>query len=151
MHRFPKNYNYEKDDISTVETFKNFTPNFNLFAAAGFYFSRGSLYCCACSLRLRNWMSIRNPLIAHSILSPHCRFLLREKGPIFIHDVRQTYVKDWSEDTLTCVICYSRYIDNFTGCGHTYCSTCLRKLHTCPLCKYPITHYATNSTGLQFF
>ena len=151
MHRYPKSYDFYQNSHLAEETFINFSPQFDSFAAAGFYFSRGFLYCCGCPLRIRDWMDIKNPLIVHSILSPNCSFLLREKGPLFTHDVGHTYVRDWSADTFTCVICYARYIDSVLSCGHVYCSTCLRKLESCPLCKYPVSQYATNSAGIQFF
>ena len=151
MHRYPKNYDYYGNALLAEKCFDSFLPNFTPFAGAGFYFSRGFLYCCACSLRLTDWMSIKNLIITHCILNPHCPFLLKEKGSLFIYNVKQTYIKDWSADMLVCLICYSRYIDNFVSCGHMYCSCCLQKLKSCPFCKHSITYHATNSTGLQYF
>lgn len=151
MHRYPKNVIYEKNycHMKFAElSFESFSPRFENFAAAGFYFSSGFVFCCSCSLKLRNWMKIRNPLIVHAILNPNCRFLLREKGPLFLHNLRENYVKDWDDETFTCSICYARSIENFVECGHTYCNSCLKKLDSCPLCKYPITYNATHSVGL---
>ena len=146
MGRFPKNYNFFKHNVNSAKrSFQNIIPKSIRFARAGFYYLNGRIHCCACSLKLHNWFKIGNPMIAHAILSPNCPFLLREKGSLFVHNITQTYLADWDDETLTCKICYTNYIENFLDCGHVFCSTCLKKLKSCPLCQKPIERYAIGS------
>lgn len=151
MRLYPKNHilhNHWHDLNVTRRTFERFIPRFNHFAAAGFYFSRGSIHCCSCNIAFKNWLKIKNPLIAHCLLNPHCPFLLREKGLLFVYNITQNYVRDWNEDTFICSVCYECSIDKYLDCGHTFCRFCLSQVKTCPVCRQPIDKYDTNSRGL---
>ena len=145
--RFPRNYNffYRHNANAAKKSFQKYTPKFRHFASAGFYYSGGRLHCCSCSLKLQNWSRVWNPLIAHSILNPECPFLLRTKGPVFIQNLLKTHLPDWDKESFLCKICYSQYIDKFLQCGHLFCSTCLKKLKSCPMCQRSIDHYAADS------
>lgn len=149
VHRYPRNFHFNyRNVILAKESFKKCSPRYDHFASAGFFYSNGFLQCCACPLRLHNWMNLKNPLIAHSILSPDCPFLLKEKGPLFVFETIHNYRADWDGDSFTCSICFAKYIDTFLDCGHLYCSSCLTQLKSCPLCKREILHYVSNSTSL---
>ena len=116
----------------------NLQQTFYKFARAGFYLSDENAQCFSCGLRIENWINIHNPLLIHAAESPFCKFILKEINEEQAHDIFENFQKNRTEKS-QCKICYDRTIDKYLiNCGHTICTSCVKKCRRCPFCSTPI-------------
>lgn len=123
-------------------------------AQAGFYYTGNGdkVICFSCNLGVHKWEETDEPWFEHAKWSPHCPYVLREKGSEFVQDVLNGHKKSDNvsiekfneieeavvgHEQLLCSVCkcQQRTIVSMP-CKHlATCKQCNVKLTKCPICR----------------
>ncbi|KRT86506.1 hypothetical protein AMK59_2078 [Oryctes borbonicus] len=120
-------------------------------AQAGFYYTGNGdkVICYSCNLGVHKWEETDEPWFEHAKWSPHCPFVLQEKGNEFVQDVlsgKRKYDEEKSNEIketvpgheqLLCSVCKSQQRTIVSiPCKHlATCKQCNNRLTKCPICR----------------
>ena len=123
----------------------NLESRFAKLAAAGYCYDarKKRVYCHYCFFNEDNFLTHIDPFILHAKRNPHCKFLRKTKGDIWIDNACRNKKSAYEEDLFICRVCAMRSIRCiFNPCGHALaCDICVNTLSHCLFCKVKVSSF----------